>query len=228
MIDLAIITPDGAYPVVLEAMLNRPDALGIRHIIREIIKDALHDSSGNTVDLLRPYLGKCRKALLVRDLEGSGWEERGAQALTDELIQKAIANGWDAAACRAIVVEPEIEVWLRMPSTHLVSLVREKARKNREYSPEQILACLEEIICKTGGRTADGKPVRPKESFAEFLRQFGMPRSNALYRYLAERESLSRCVSTSYNRLITILQNWFPVPVSNAIIGGDVTEVAEP
>lgn len=210
MLDLVIITPDGAYPVVLEAMLGRPQALGIRPLTRQIVKDALHDSSGNTVDLLRPYLGKCRHALLVRDFEGSGWGERGAPALTDELVQSAIANGWSTETFAAVVVEPEIETWLRMPSTHLENLVREKARRNRDYTQEQIRTALEEIVQTNGGRGNDGKPFRPKESFAEFLRLFGMPFSNSHYKYLAEKESLHRCTSESLNRLTGILRRWFP------------------
>jgi hypothetical protein len=225
MIDLVIITPDGAYPVVLSAMLNRPHALNIGQISREIIKDALHDSSGNAVDLLRPYLGKSRKALVIRDLEGSGWEDRGSAVFATELLKSAIENGWNEESCAVIVVEPEIEVWLRMPSPHLESMVHEKARRNRDLSSDQIHSALEEIIDKTGGRTADGKPVRPKESFELFLRLFGIPRSNALYQYLAERESLARCVSRSFNHLTEILHNWFPVQTRG--LGTDVdSEIA--
>ncbi len=220
MVDLVVVTPDGSYPLVIEAIFQRPQAVGIRAITREIVKDALHDSSGNAIDLLRPYLGRAKKALLIRDFEVSGWEEQGAQALRNELTGLMQTNGWAEDSCAAIVVEPEIEGWLRMPSTHLENLVREKARRNRAHTFEQIRDGLERIIAGRGGRASTGKAVRPKETFEDLLRLFGIPRSNAHYQFLAERESLRRCESESFNTLVEILRGWFPVEANASIEEG--------
>ena len=60
-----------------------------------------------------------------------------------------------------------------------------------------------------GGRL-HGKPRRPKESFESILRQFRIPRSNALYGELAGKESLEGCVVPSFNRFVDTLRKWFP------------------
>ncbi|MDQ3583148.1 MAG: hypothetical protein M3495_16785 [Pseudomonadota bacterium] len=179
MTDLVVVTPDGAYPLVLEEFLNRAASLGVRSVSRRIIKDPLRDSSGELPDLLRPFLGKSRKALAIRDLEGSGWEERGAVALEEHLLERMHRNGWASSDCAAIVVPPEIEAWLRLPSTHLDDLMTERARRHREWTTARRHQVLDGIVGDFGGCDDTGKPCRPKEVFEEFLRQLGIPRSNA-------------------------------------------------
>jgi hypothetical protein len=211
MEDLIVVTPDGAYPLVLEEFLARHASLGIRPVSRRIIKDPLRDSSGELPELLRPYLGKMRKALAIRDLEGSGWEGRGAAELEEHLTRRMIANGWPDDDCAAIVVQPEVEAWLRFPSAHLDQLVAERARRNRDWTSVQRSDALESLVAQFGGRDDAGKPRHPKEIFEGFLHQFGMPRSNALYQRLAQRESLASCITASFLRLRDVLRLWFPV-----------------
>src|SRR5690349_7421368 len=117
---LAILVPDGAYPEVLGALLDeRRQRWGIRKVAVDVIKDTLRDSSPDAAQFIRPFLRQCSHALIVRDLQGSGAEGIGVQALESALEDQLVTNGWQADRCAAVVVEPEIEIWLRFSSTHM-------------------------------------------------------------------------------------------------------------
>ena len=207
---IAILVPDGAYPLVLGEILKRNRSLGIRVVAHDFIKDALRDSSPESAELLRPSQRECTHALIVRDLHGSGWETKGAAALEEHLRSQLQDSGWPPERSDALVVDPEIEAWLRFDSAHFQDMLRDRARRRRD---EDLLLkpVIEEIIASQGGFNQWGKPLNPKESFEEALRTFGIQRSNALYQHLASRESLKNCVIPSFNQLVSILQNWFPL-----------------
>ena len=127
---IAILVPDGAYPQVLSAFLKeRTHSIGLRGVAFEIVKDAFRDSSREAVELLRPFQRLCSHALIIRDLHGSGWEDKGANELEESLKREMIESGWNDECCGAIVVEPEIEAWLRFDSSHLHQMIRDRARR---------------------------------------------------------------------------------------------------
>lgn len=208
---LAILVPDGAYPLVLQEFLDgRAKSLGLRRVPFVIKNDPFRDSSREAVDLLRPFQRQSSHAMIIRDLHGSGWESRGAHALESSLKEGMVRSGWAENQCCAIVVEPEIEAWMRFDSTHIHRLVRERARKKLEWDDLLLKPLIDEIIVKNGGSGVDGKPLNPKEVFEDVLRYFGIQRSNALYGQLARAESLKGCVVPSFQRLTSKLKAWFP------------------
>jgi hypothetical protein len=210
---LAILVPDGAYPQVLGAFLEtRRPSLGIGPVDYEFIPDVLRDSSANAIELLRPFLRSCTHALVIRDLHGSGWEDRGLEALERMLVAGLLDSGWAEGRAAAIVVEPEIEAWLRFDSTHLRELIRERARRNRDSTALFFQTEINAAIDQNGGLNPLGKPANPKEVFEHLLETFGVQRSNAIYGKLAGSESLRGCVVPSFNRLLHLLQGWFPPP----------------
>lgn len=209
--DLVILTPDGAYESILTALLKRHQSIGIRPIVHRVVKDPMRDSSPRSVDLLRPFASIAKHAMIVRDLAGSGWENRGGDALRQHLEKHLWDTTWSPDRSAVLVVEPEVEDWLRIPSPHLWRLVQTQARKRKEQAEEYDLLRqhIEKIILQHTGRTACGKPSMPKEVFEDLLRSFGIPRANALYRYLATCESVRGCRSQSFARLLQLLQFWF-------------------
>lgn len=213
--DLVVVTPDGAYQLVLEALFDRPESLGIRSVKRKLLKDPLHDSGSDLTNLLRPLRSGYHRALVIRDLAGSGWERRGRQGLEEHLYKQLCSLGWAENDCTAIVVEPEIESWLRLPSPHLDRIVIERARRNRELDISGQRKKLIELIERHDGFANNGKPVQPKEVFEDFLFYFGIPRSNSLYQRLAQQESLTNCMAPSFIRLRNKLQTWFPAQRNN-------------
>jgi hypothetical protein len=192
-------------------LLQRHQSLGIRMLetFPRIVPDPFHDSSDQAVDLLRPFQSSHLKALILRDLEGSGREAKGAEALEQHLHQQLIQSGWKPDNAAAIVLEPELESWMRFGSAHMGRVLAERARKNRDrcglWTDE-----LHTICGKHGGMSADGKPLRPKEVFHDLLKVYGIPPSNAVLGKLAEKESLQGCLVPSFNRFRLLMQQWFP------------------
>lgn len=210
MEDLVILTPDNAYKQVLPAILAKYQALGIRSVTAEIVSDPLHDSSDQAVELLRPYKSTHRRALVVRDIEGSGREAQGAAALESNLHAQLIQSGWQGDDAAALVLEPELESWLRFGSSHMGGVLQELARKNRDQLPKWETK-LQEICLQHGGMDQLGKPVRPKEVFQDLLRVYHIRPSNAILGKLAEKESLRNCRVPSFLRFCERMQEWFPI-----------------
>ena len=208
---LVVLVPDGAYPLVLSAFLDqRRPSIGIRKVSYKIVKDMFRDSSREAIELLRPYQRLYSHALVIRDLDGSGWETKGSVELEASLKEQMLASGWGFGNCEAVVVDPEVEAWLRFDSPHLHRLIRERVRRKIEWEDLLLQPLIDECITNEGGMNEYGKPLKPKETFEEVLRHFGIQRSNALYGNLAAKESLKGCSIPSFNRLIEILREWFP------------------
>jgi hypothetical protein len=209
MKDLVILSPDGAYKVLLPALLKRNQALKIRQISVEVISDPYHDSSGQIVELLRPFLKSHARALVVRDVEGSGQEAYGATVIEGELRKSLLLNGWNGDNSDALALEPEIESWLRLDSAHLENLIKQRARKN-----QNLVANWKSEVARAatrhGGWISPGKPLRPKEVYHESLRYYGISPSNALLGVLAEKETLVGCQVQSFNRFLDTMRKWFP------------------
>jgi hypothetical protein len=118
-------------------------------------------------------------------------------------------NGWARDRIEPIILDPELEIWLRLNSPHLQTLVTGRARRNTHLAGAAFGRRVQEAVHQWGGEL-DGKPRRPKESFETILEAFGIPRSNALYRELAVKESLQGCAVPSFNHFVRTLQTWFP------------------
>jgi hypothetical protein len=210
--DLVVVVPDGAIHNAVTTLLEkRRSSLRLREITFDVLKDALHDSSpeAQAVELLRGFFRSHERAMVLRDFAGSGWESRGVRALEDRLTEALAANGWSRDRVVAIAIDPELEIWLRLDSPHLQALVTERARRNANQTGLPFKQHVQVAVQRCGGAIR-GKPRRPKESFEAILEHFGIPRSNALYRELAMKESLEGCVVSSFKTFVAKLQQWFP------------------
>lgn len=206
---LVVVVADRAYEAVLNEVLARSHEASFGPVEAKIVPDPFHDSSGKLTELLRPFLRDYDHALVLRDLAGSGSEDKGTRKLEESLEAQMRANGWLNKKYAAIVTEPEIEEWLRLPSPRLLKLLQERARKNRN-KVSAFQDFLDELVKTHGGRDARGKARQPKEVFEDLVRHYGIPPANALRGFLAKREPLDGCLSDSFNRLLQILRSWFP------------------
>lgn len=190
----------------------------IRPIEFGIFTDPFHDSSGKLVELARPLRPYYSHALVLRDLKGSGWEGAGEAAFETELRSQLTTIGWNHDNSDVIVTNPEIEDWLRIPSHHLIRLLQRRARRNRHQlsSVSRVREVVARINEKHGGLNEIGKSRNPKDVFSELLMGFGVPRSNELYGYLAQYESLTSCASVSFCRAKTVLTTWFGSPSNDS------------
>lgn len=206
---LVVVVADRAYEAVLNEVFARSHEADFGPVDPKIVPDPFHDSSGKLTELLRPFLRDYDHALVLRDLAGSGVEAKGARILEENLEGQMRANGWLNKQCAAIVTEPEIEEWLRLPSPRLLKLLEERARKNRN-TVSAFQRILDDLIQTHGGRDERGKARQPKEVFEDLVRHYGIPPANALRGFLAKREPLDGCLSDSFNRLLQTLRSWFP------------------
>lgn len=206
---LVAVVADRAYEAVLNEVFTRSREAGFGSVNLKIVPDPFHDSSGKLTELLRPFLREYDHALVLRDLAGSGYETRGARELEQRLEEQMHENGWSHKHYTAIVTEPEIEEWLRLPSPSMSDLLKERARKNRD-AVRIFQRVLDDLINTHGGRDGRGKACKPKEVFEDLVRYYGIPPANALRGFVAKREPFNGCLSNSFNRLLQTLRSWFP------------------
>ena len=200
--DLVVLAADKDMEYALKGLLSRPQALGIRAIEADIRVHPGHDPAcaGRGVEYLSSFSEYYHYGLLLFDHEGSGREQTQPQALQEALNRDFVHSAWGERA-RAIVLSPELEVWVWSNSPHIDDVAGWKDRQPslRSWMVEQ--GWLEE---------GEVKPRRPKEALQAALREARIPRSPSLYQRIAERVSLRRCEDRAFLKFKDILGSWFP------------------
>jgi len=212
--DLVVLgADDDLLAVVRTVVVERTASLGIKPpniALADFVKDVWHDSSpaANAVTLLRKFQKTHHRAFVIRDLEGSGCETDGAASLEETISQALVRSGWERERICVIVIEPELEIWLRFESQHLERMLQTKSKDQKSCSQINFAKRLAEIVGRNGGMV-EGKPSRPKEVLEGLLRTYRVPWSSSLFEHLAQKESLKTCVTPSFNRLLSVLRDWF-------------------
>ena len=190
MRDLVILVPDKNTEYAVRGALGREQSLGIRRIDFSVIVDPGRDGGARRrgVQILRVERHQFTHAVLMFDYEGSGAATPAANLETE--LDAALAADW-AARAKAIVIEPEIDIWMWGAETHIREVVGWR-------SPPGI---REWLITRRFVFDAEGKPERPKEAMEEVFRQVQVPRSSAHYQALAGKLSLTRCRDAAFLRL---------------------------
>lgn len=184
----------------LRGALGRPEALGIRPISHEFRTHIGRDGGMRTtgVELLARERRRFAHALLVFDLEGSGApDEQTAEQLELALDQDLQAQ-WGANA-KAVVISPELDIWLWGSDNALQQSLRWPLDENiRSWLQDQGFVF-----------NAHRKPERPKEALEAMVRIHRQPRSSALYEKITSLISLRRCSDPAFGRLRDALRSWF-------------------
>ena len=202
MKDLVILAADKDLEHVLKGLLARPEALGIRPVEADIFVEPEHDPgcARHGVDFLANLSGQYRYGLLIFDHEGSGNEQSRPQELREDLNRAFVRSPWGERA-RAIVLSPELEMWIWSDSPHIDDVA---GWKNRDPGLRPWL------IAQGWLQNGEIKPARPKEAFEAALREARKPRSASLYEQIAKTVSLSRCRDVSFLEFRATLREWFP------------------
>lgn len=214
--DLVVLGADADILAVVETLLfSRQQSLGIRCLSRgqvSLIPDSYHDSGTpeHVAQLLHGFSRTHAHALVIRDFEGSGYEDEGVGALEQAIKDALVVKGWSLDRIEVIVPEPEIEAWLRLDSTHMEALVRNERKANAALLSAAFKAKVAEIITENGGLQANGKPCRPKEAFEAILATYRVPNSASLFRKLGLKESLLGCSIPSFLRFTATMRTWLP------------------
>jgi hypothetical protein len=199
--DLIVLTADKNCQFALRGVLSRSQALGIRKPETDFYVHPEKDPGvvRHAHEFLRAFIRSYAHALIVVDLEGSGRESDRREDLEAKIERALDETGWENRAS-AIVVDPELDVWVWSDSPHVAT---ELGWANRRPK-------LRDWLEQQGLLTANvPKPARPKEALEAALRQVRKPRSSAIYQALAERVSLSRCTDPAFLKLKTVLGLWF-------------------
>lgn len=200
MKDLVLLVADKNAQFALTGALQRPEALGIGPVESEFRVHPGRDGGARKTgpEILALERHRFRHALLVFDFEGSGTDLPDALAVEAQLDAK-LRTRWGGQA-KAIVIEPELDVWVWGSDNAVAEAIEwPTGRPLRGWLRAQGFAF-----------DANQKPTRPKEALAAALRVPGWPRSSAVFRRIAERISLQRCIDPAFIRLRNQLAAWFP------------------
>jgi hypothetical protein len=200
--DLVVLTADKDAECTLRGLFSRPEALGIRPITVDWIRSPDHDPGvlKQASSLLRLYLRTHAHALVLMDREGCGREKQSREDLEQSLDEDLARNGWGDRA-RAIVLDPELEIWVWADSPDVEAVLGWQGRQLRLYDWLTNKGMLH------AGAT---KPRRPKEAMQEVLRTVSKARSSAVFQELATVVGLQRCTDPAFGKLRSTLQSWFP------------------
>jgi hypothetical protein len=199
MKDLALLVADKNAQFALSGALERNAALNIRPIQFEIFVHPQRDGGVRTSgsQLLAVERKQFSRALMVMDFEGSGTDAQTPIAL-ESILDAQLGHIWGNQA-KAIVIEPELDIWMWGSDNALIPIIN--------WSQEDT---IREWV-RAQGFTLDhyDKPTRPKEALESALRYCRQPRSSALYKLIASTISLANCQDPAFNRLRQQLQIWF-------------------
>lgn len=197
-LDLVVMVADADAEWAVRTLLTRRyAALGIRPIHHEVQRYPGRDAGvyRDAQDFLRSYATRAQHALVFLDREGCGKETLPAEALEADLEDRLCRNGWDAGRAAAIVLDPELEVWVWSHSPHVASVLGVTIEDLQTLWNSQPL-------------TVAGKPLRPKETMHQVLRNSRRPASPRIFQELAERVSL-QVEERAFDKFRQTLQGWF-------------------
>ncbi len=132
-------------------------------------------------------------------MDGCGREEESREALENQVETQLHSTGWDDRA-RAIVIDPELEVWVWSDSPHVPAALGWKGD----------LPALRRWLIEHRLWTEDQpQPDDPKAAMEKILRINSRPRSSSIYEDLARKVSLQRCHDAAFLKLRETLVAWF-------------------
>ena len=153
----------------------------------------------HAAELLRSESGIYERIVVMVDAE---WEGSPGPLLIKERIRDHIVKaGWHAESGLALVIDPEVDVWLWTRTDHT-------ARALGWPDWRTLKSALE---AKSLWLPTSKKPTRPKEAAEWALREKKQARSSIVYQRFASSVGLGRCTDPSFLELRAALQKWFPV-----------------
>jgi hypothetical protein len=201
VIDLVCLLADKSMEAAMDAVLRRPEALGIRAIEFETVVHPRRDPGcfHEAGELLAGYTAHAEHALVVLDREWKGAPANTGSEL-ERLLEDSLRLVGSADWARAVVIDPELEVWIFSDSPHVAAAL------GWPTSVADLRAALENEGLWEAGRS---KPQDPKAAMDWALRRANRPRSSSTYRSLAAKVGVRRCEDRSFLRLVELLRGWF-------------------
>ncbi|HEX5051381.1 MAG TPA: hypothetical protein VFZ65_06385 [Planctomycetota bacterium] len=203
MIDLVCLVADKNMEAVVDGVLARPEALGIRAITFRILRHPQHDSAcfHDPTPLLRTTRGEASHAIVLLDRAWEGAPDKPTDQLEADLEHELhqLGAGW----ARGIIIDPELEVWLFRRSPRLDAALGWHGRQP---------PLAERLASDSRWPMDAAKPSDPKATIEWALEQVRKPRSSSIYRDIASKLGLKACTDPSFLRFQATLRAWFPRP----------------
>lgn len=205
MNSLVAVVADRSMKAVLDSVIARPESLTIRSLKGSYVSYVLgnYDSEvfRSSPEFLRPYQKSYEHALVMCDRVGSGRTESRAD-MEGNIEARLAASGWGSDGA-AIVIEPELDVWIWQRSPHVESAIGWSGRTPALY----------DWLTSEGLLTPGNlKPERPKDALNRALRAAKVPKSSGLFKEIPEKVSLSSCQDPAFAKLRATLRQWFGTP----------------
>ena len=201
-LDLVVLAADKHIAVSVDTLIRRRRVdLGIRAVSFDMRRHPNSDPGcrTNAVEFLRPFVRGYRRAIVVFDHRGCGSQEAPKRIQRD--IESALGrNGWKGRS-KAIVIVPELEAWVWIPS----GKVARTLGWSRGFEP--LREWLEEKRFWSAGSS---KPDDPKKALEQVLRRNRKVSSSALFKELAASVDFDDCRDPAFNELRQTLRGWFP------------------
>ncbi|HMD99829.1 MAG TPA: hypothetical protein VKM93_21180 [Terriglobia bacterium] len=199
--DLIAVVADKNMQFAVEGLLASQQRLGIRVIDFEVRRHPRHDPGllRECHDFLQSWHGRAAYALVMLDREGCGSNE--ARDVLEAQVESRLAqSGWTDRSA-AVVIDPELEVWVWSDSPHVATGLRCLGGQ----------ASLQEWLIQNGYlEEGQRKPQRPKEAVEDVLKLSRTPRSSSIYREIAKQVSFQHCIDPAFVKLRSVLAQWFP------------------
>ena len=201
--DLVVLVADRDMEFAVKGLLSKPQRLGIHPVTSDIYVYPNRDSGCllKCDSFLQLFVNSHAFAVVLFDRHGCGREAACREEIENEVEIRLSISGW-ARRSVAIVLDPELEVWVWSDSPHVESLMGWSGK-----SPDLRTWLIQKGF--TDARYA--KPNQPKKAVEQALRVANKARSSSLYNQLAQQVSLERCVDPSFSKLKATLKLWFPV-----------------
>ena len=214
--DLVCLVADRNMEAAISGLLDRPLALGIRQITKQIPVHQERDPGcfHDPMKVLRAYRENAGHALIILDYAWQGVPAVSGAEL-ESLIEGKLGREGMAGWAVPVVIEPELESWVFSGSPHVDTVLGWKDRNpGLRKSLEQ----------KGLWTPPDPKPADPKLALEWALRTARRrPASSALFRQLAQKVSTRHCQDRAFLKFKQLLQGWFPQnSSSNQNPGSDV------
>ena len=200
--DLIVLAACQNIRFAISGMLAQPARLRIRSLSSKIIVHPEHDPGcvRTSAELLRSQQRLYDRALVICDRDGCGIHEQPASVIEAGIEDALNRSGWHGR-CAAVVIDPELEIWVWSDSPHVDAVLGWESR-----IPTLRAWLADEGFLGTGQE----KPDRPKEAVLAALKAVGLRRTSAVYASLAGSVSYERCSDRAFARLKDVLRNWFP------------------
>jgi hypothetical protein len=206
MKDLLVYVADADALGFINALLQRPPALGIRALSYDIQRHPQRDAGMvlSGAELVRMQKGRYQKALLIWDYQGCGRDHKQTPAeVAAEIQDKLDRFTWiDNSAVTLLV--PELEQWLWFCETAVATHCR--------ISPEELRQWIQQRADRFGLDMAALKANQPKEVFEHIMRdRLKRTISPRDFEEIGKRASVNALMDCdSFHAIVDVLRIWFP------------------